>query len=333
MESMCLIGGVQVANPLFFAPMAGVSLSAVRRFFRRLGVGLTHSEMISSTGLIFGGAKTLRMTEFTPEEEPIVIQLFDGDPGRLCQSAEISLRDRRCAAFSINMACPMPKVMKRGAGSKLLQTPEIAVSMVRELKKFGLPVWPKIRKVVPDGKTFRLDTFQFTEALLEAGADNVTIHGRTPAQRYEGVADREEVLKAAHLFPGKITASGDVYSFDDVKAYLDGGCIAVLAARGAVANPFMVVQALRGLGYNTPVSSDDPSVEERAELLIALANDLKALHSERVAMVLLKRFLPGFFRGKTGTTEFKRTMAVTKDWDSCYGVLQDWRLYFERGTV
>ncbi len=311
--------------------MAGVSLSAVRRFFRALGVGLTHTEMISSTGLIFGGDKTWHMTEYTPEEEPLVIQLFDGDVDRLCHSAEMCLKARKFAAFSINMACPMPKVTKRGAGSKLLQTPKIAAKMVSELKKFGLPVWPKIRKIVADGKNYPCDTFQFTELLLSSGADNVTIHGRTAAQRYEGAADKDEVIRAAKLFPEKITASGDVYSPEDVKYYLVGGCVAVLAARGAVANPFMVVQALSELGYNKGSVSHDPSLEDRARVLIHLADDLRRLHGERIALVLMKRFLSGIFRGCAGTTNFKRTLAMARDWDSSYRILQDWRSYFERG--
>ena len=323
------VGGISVDNPLFLAPLAGVSLSGVRCLFRLLGVGLTHTEMISSTGLLYGGTKTWRMLDHSADEEPLVLQLFATDADSLCRSAELSLKDHSFAGFSINMACPMPKIVKRGAGSALLQTPRQAYEMVRRLKSFGLPVWPKIRKIIPDS-TYTLDTDQFTEGLLEAGADNVTIHGRMPAQRYEGIADREVVIRAARQYKGKITASGDVYTPQDVKAYLDGGCVAVIAARGAIANPFMVVQTLRLLGYNTLSLSEDPSLEERAELLVRFADTLHHLHAERIALVLLKRFIPGFFRGKTGTTEFKRKLAVAKDWNAVYELLLDWRSYFER---
>ena len=329
MNSKITIGGISVDNPLFLAPLAGVSLSGVRSLFRLLGVGLTHTEMISSTGLLYGGVKTWRMLDHSAEEEPLVLQLFATDADSLCRSAELSLRDHSFAGFSINMACPMPKIVKRGAGSALLQQPNKAFAMVRSLKTFGLPVWPKIRKIIPDS-TYSLDTFQFTGGLLEAGADNVTIHGRTPAQRYEGAADREEVIRAARLYNGMITASGDVYTPQDVKDYLEGGCVAVVAARGAVANPFMVVQTLRLLGYNTLALSEDPSLEERAKLLVSFADTLHLLHAESIALVLLKRFIPGFFRGKTGTTEFKRNLAVAKDWNAVYELLLDWRSYFER---
>ena len=328
-----IVGGVEVENPLFLAPMAGVTVSAVRRMFRRLGVSLTHSEMVSSTGMIYGGEKTSHMAEYTAEEEPIVLQLFDGDADRLCKSAELCLKERSYAAFSINMACPMPKVTKRGAGSALLKTPDIAASMVRELKKFGLPVWPKIRKVIPDGKDFSLDTLQFTEMLIENGADNVAIHGRTPAQRYEGVSDKDEVLRVASAFPSMITASGDVFSAQDAEFYIKNGCAAVLLARGAVANPFTAVQSLRVLGYNDKLSGDDISLERRAALLCGLANDLKVIHGEHLALVLVKRFAPGIFKECPGISEFKRALAAVRDWESMSGLLSGWRSYFERGIV
>lgn len=327
------IGGIDAANPLFLAPLAGVSLSAVRRLFRNLGVALTHTEMISSTGILRDGRKTRAMTEYTAEEKPLVLQLFSGDADSLCRSAEICLEGKEYAAFSVNMACPMPKVMKRGAGCRLLERPDVAAEMVKGLKKFGLPVWPKIRKIVPDGKLYDRNTEDFIETLLEAGADNVALHGRTPAQRYAGSADKEEVLSAARRFPGKITASGDVYGAEDVKFYMDGGCSAVLAARGAVANPFMVVQSLSVLGYNNSLWNDEPSLTCRAEMLIQFAEDLEKIHDERVALVLLKRFLSGFFRGRAGTADFKRAIAIAKDWKTAYGAVCDWRSYFERGFI
>lgn len=331
MTAQITIGGVAVQNPLFLAPLAGVTLSGVRRFFRRLGVGLVHTEMISGMGLLYGGAKTLRMLDFLEAERPLVLQLFAPDADTLCRSAEIALNGRRYDGFSVNMACPMPKITRRGAGSALLRTPREACAMVRGLKRFGLPVWPKIRKIVPDS-VYPLDTERFAGELLAAGADNVAVHGRTPAQRYEGAADRNEILRAARRYPGMIAASGDVYAPEDVKFYLDGGCAAVLAARGAVADPFLPARALKLLGYHIPLAGE-PVLRERAALLLEFADTLRGAHAERIALVLLKRFTPGFFRGQAGMTEFKRTLALAKDWDSTYRLLLDWRSYFERGKA
>lgn len=322
------IGGVKVENPLFFAPLAGVSLAAVRRFFRRLGVGLTHTEMISSSGLIYGGEQTWHMTESTPEEEPLVLQLFTGDVDSLIRSADMifSRKPDTYSAISLNMACPMPKVMKKGAGSRLLEHPDIAEKMVREIKKFGLPVWPKIRKCVHDAR-FPLDTLDFTDMLINAGADNVTIHGRTQAQRYLGESDRNEVLRVAKAFPGMVTASGDIYTGEDVKYFLDNGCVAVLAARGAVANPYFVPQTLTHLGFSIQLK-DSPSIEQRAADLRMFVNEARGLHGEKIALILLKRFIAGFFRGLNGSSSFRRALATTHGWDETMEIIDDWRSYF-----
>ena len=114
------------------------------------------------------------------------------------------------------MACPMPKVTRRGAGAALLNVPSEAFEMTRRLKRLGLPVWVKMRRV-SEGKNE--DTIRFVEGLLDAGAENVCIHGRTAAQRYEGRSDRTVVAEAARRFPGRIAASGDVRTPEDVKDY------------------------------------------------------------------------------------------------------------------
>ncbi len=325
------IGGVAVANPLFLAPLAGVTNRAVRRLFVRMGVGLTHTEMVSSQGLIRSGAKTQRLLEDTAEEHPLVVQLFSGDPDSLERSAVEALEGHRYEAISINMACPMPKVTKRGAGAKLLESPAVAAEMVRRLKKLGLPVWPKIRKIAPSHR-YGLNTKQFVEALLEAGAHCVAIHGRSPAQRYEGEADAEEVLNCARAFPGRIIASGDVYSPDRVRHYLKGGAVAVLLARGAIADPFLPQRALAVLGYNTPGFDEEPSLSQRAEALLTFADELQELQGPQIAAVMVRRFLPGFFRGMEGITEFKRAVAAAQRWEDLEETLGRWRSYFERGS-
>lgn len=323
------IGGISVRNPLFLAPMAGVTISAVRRLFMRLGVGLTHTEMVSSIGLLHGSNNTFRMLGSTPEEQPLVLQLFSGDPDSLSRSAEYVLKRYSFAALGINMACPMPKVTKRGAGSKLLENPETAALMVAELKKFGLPVWPKIRKIIPDGKRYPLDTVGFTGMLLNAGADNVTIHGRTATQRYEGISDIEEILKAARTYAGKITASGDIFSLDTIKRCLSGGCTAVMLARGVISDPFLPLRAEAILGYNNEVILRPLTIEERLTILINFARELEEFHNPRIATVLTKRFLPGFLREMPGSMEFRRIIAVSNDWEKLYSTLQDWQHYLK----
>ncbi len=326
------VGGLSLANPLMLSPLAGVTIPAVRGLFWRLGVGLAHTEMVSCSGLIRNNKKTENMLFRGPEEGPLVLQLFAGDRDTLVRGAETALGIfPHFQAIGINMACPMPKVLKKGAGAKLLEKLEVAVDMVRGLKPLGLPVWPKIRKIAP--QSGQPDTMEFASALIAAGADNVGIHGRTAAQRYEGRSDLDEITRVAGEFPGMISASGDMADIASVRAALNGGCVSVFMARGAIADPFLIPRVLFDLGYNIGncVAAPFPTIEERSALFAALARDLAAFHGERVAMVLLKRFLSGLFRGVPGCGPYKRAVASASDWSEIMDLVADWRQYFERG--
>lgn len=326
------VGGLSIDNPLMLSPLAGITIPAVRRLFWRLGIGLAHTEMVSCAGLIRDNGKTERMLHRAPDEGPLVLQLFAGDVDTLVRGAEAALSGAdHFLAIGVNMACPMPKVLKKGAGARLLDRMDVAVDMVRELKLLGLPVWPKIRKIVSDGEG--PDTLRFASALIEAGADNVGIHGRTASQRYEGRSDPEEILKVAREFPGMISASGDMTDFESVSSMIHGGCVSVFMARGAISDPFVVPRILLKMGYNIGNRSfvQEPTMEERAGLFVSLAEDLMALHGERVALVMLKRFMSGLFRGVPGCGPYKRSIASLSDWSQAMDLVLDWRRYFERG--
>jgi tRNA-dihydrouridine synthase len=336
-------GGLVLANPLWLAPLAGITALPAREFFSRLGAGLTHTEMISSMGLLRGNRKTWEMLELEPPpgefsseeggfpegdfpqggQAPVVAQFFSGDAGAMARGAEMVLtldarRSRRFAALGINMACPMPKVTRRGAGAALMKTPETAFAMTRGLKRLGLPVWVKTRKADSEPETLR-----FIEGLAEAGADNICLHGRTPAQRYEGRADRAIAAAAARRFPGKISASGDVHTAGDVKEYLGMGCAGVMAARGALADPYLFPSALKALDYPVPSELADPSPEQRLARLRALAFQARALSGPRAAAALLKRLLGGMFKGMAGVSALRREAGSATNLDELLGYLNE----------
>jgi tRNA-dihydrouridine synthase len=322
-------GGLKLANPIWLAPLAGVTTPPIRAFFSRLGAGLTHTEMVSCAGLVRGNRKTEGMLRLLPGESPVVLQLFAGDAASMREGAEtaLSTSDRlassecvsaRFAALGINMACPMPKVTKRGAGAALMNAPGVAFGMVRGLKELGLPVWVKTRKAPSGDET---DTLRFVENLLSAGADNVCIHGRTPAQRYEGRADKSVVCAAARRFPGKISASGDVYTTEDVREYLNGGCSGVMPARGALANPCLFPLALRALGYDVPEEQLNPTFEDRLQLLRALGESSREINGPRLTVVLLKRLLAGALKGTKNAAELRRRAGLTTDLDELLNIL------------
>ena len=106
-------GGLVLDSPLMLAPLAGVTIPPVRLFYSRLGASATHTEMISCAGLLRTNRKTAGMLQVLPGEGPVIVQLFAGDSDTLSKGAETALAEGTLfRAVGINMACPMPKVLK-----------------------------------------------------------------------------------------------------------------------------------------------------------------------------------------------------------------------------
>ena len=301
-------GGLELDNPLCLAPLAGITTLTVREFFSSLGAGLTHTEMISCAGLVRDNAKTLDMLAVSEHESPLVGQLFASGEKILCEGAAKVLDScKKFAALGVNMACPMPKITRNGSGAALLRRPDEACNMIRGLKGLvNLPVWVKIRKLDDDNLTL-----SFIERILSAGADNICIHGRTPAQRYEGIADREIIRLAAEKFPGYISASGDVKTLDDIHEYLSMGSVCVMLARGAFANAWLF-EEFRGI-FKTP--------DKKLDDLIKFAYLTKNYSGEHRAVVLLKRLAGSMIKSAHGAAELRARAMLSQNLEELIKIL------------
>jgi tRNA-dihydrouridine synthase B len=317
------IGGVNVSSPVWLAPMAGVTTQTFRSFHREMGAGLVHTEMISVVGLSYRNKKTRDMIGSDDEPGPIALQLFSPDADSLARGAELALGPRKFDALEINMACPMPKVTKKGSGASLLGRLDEARRMTALLAQFGLPVWAKMRIVPQD--TGGISTESFADGLLSAGAGLLMIHGRTPAQRYEGVSDKASVCGTARQFPGRIAASGDYYAPSDALYYLNGGCVAVLAARGALRDAYLIPRTNAALGMNVPERLTTPTTTDEISALIGLGRLGIANEGERFTLVLVKRMLAGLFRDFHGAANIRKACASCRDWASLEKFLTGFR--------
>ena len=305
------VGGVRVDSPIWLAPLAGITTSSLRQFHRELGAGLVHTEMVSALGLIHGGRKTREYLRFDEAERPIVLQLFGPDADSLSKGAEIALNAYAYEGLQVNMACPMPKVTKKGAGAKMLDSPLMALEVVRQLKRFGVPLWVKIR-LLPS--THSMTTDSLCALFFEAGADLLIVHGRTAAQRYEGYANRGEVCQIAQKFPGKIVGSGDYYAPADAVDFLRGGCAAVIAARGIVRDVMLIPKTLRTLGFDVPEKQFLSGIEEQVDSLLLLGDRTFLREGESTVLVLVRRMLAGLFKGFSGAAALRQQIAQLRSW-------------------
>ncbi len=254
------IGNVQLAGNLFLAPVAGYSDAAFRSVCIENGACFTYTEMVSAEALVRGNIKTEVLMSRAYNEKAYSVQIFGGQEDVMAKAAQIVLQKSHCEVIDINCGCPVPKIVKTGAGSALTRDPDrlykIAKAVVEAAE--GTPVTVKIRS---GWERPTLTWKEAAQAALDAGVSAITIHPRTKTQGYEGHSDWSIMKQLVEMVDGKVPVfgSGDLFKPEDAKKMLEEtGADGVMFARGAMGNPFIFRDAtsLLTTGSYEPVPSD-----------------------------------------------------------------------------
>ena len=313
MKSGFRIGSLELADKLLLAPMAGITNLPVRLLARRQGAALCYTEMVSVNGLVRDGVKSFALMKSTPEDRPLAVQLFGDDPEILARGAELSVG--HADLIDINMGCPVRKVVGSGAGSALLQDPQRVRGIIRAVRRAtSLPLTVKIRS------GWGADAINFLlvgQIAADEGADAVTLHPRTRAQMFEGRSDWQQIaaLKKALAIP--VIGSGDLFTPADIVAmFTETGCDAVMAARGAMGNPWIFRGArdlLAGLPLPVITMADRRAVAlEHLHLLVADAGEAVAVREMRKHLCWYAKGVAGaaHFRGEVNRINSMEAMAL-----------------------
>lgn len=278
------------------APMADITDSPFCRLCREVSGKdfIIFREMVSAEAIVRGNEKTLRMCAFDEAERPIVIQIFGADPERVTLAAKIIMDRFRPDGIDINMGCPMPKIAGRSlAGAALMKNPERAAEIINHLKKAGLgaPISVKTRLGWNDPK----EILSFAKILEEAGAEAITIHGRTKAQGYSGAADWQTIGEVKKNIKIPVIANGDIGSVEDARKCLEiTNADGVMIGRAALGNPWIFSEVVR-----SPFDcAQGPAVagEEIKRVVLRHAE----LHLERYGekgIITLRKHLGWYFKG------------------------------------
>lgn len=312
------IGGIRVDPPVVLAPMAAVTNRAFRLICKRVGgVGLLCTEQISTNALQYRSARTLGMMEWTPEEQPLSVQLFGSDPVTMAAGAREATA-RGAAIIDLNMGCWVPKVCRQGAGAALLRDADTACRVVEALvKATDLPVTVKMRAGYTSSD---LTAVSLARRFVDIGARAITLHGRTAEQGFEGSADWEWITEMRAALPVPVIGNGDVRSgADAVRMARATGCAGIMVGRAAIGNPWAlrgVADALAGRAPTPP-----PPLAERVEMAIEHASLLALDEGEGRAVVHLRAQIPHYVRGLHGASRVRERMMHAASIDEVRDIL------------
>ncbi len=317
---MLQIGNVKLPNRLILAPMAGVTDLAFRQICREHGVGLTVTEMVSAKALDFGDKKTPRLMQLGMEEHPAAVQIFGSDPECMARGAARVREESGCEIIDINMGCPAPKIVNNGDGSALMKSPELAARIVAAVKQaVDVPVTVKFRL---GWDITSINCITFAQLMEQAGADMVTVHGRTRSQQYEGHADWDQIAAVKKAVSIPVTANGDVFAPEDVPRILSHtGADFVMIGRGSLGNPWIFerANALLETGVVPPL----PSFAERVDTAVRQIELAAADKGERVALLEARKHVNWYLKGVPRVRDFKKRISALERLAELYALAEE----------
>ena len=233
------IGNIKVKNPIFLAPMAGVTDLPFRTICKKMGASVVYTEFVSADGIIRENLKTLDMLKFNEFERPIGIQIFGNVPDIVAESAKFVYDNFNPDIIDINFGCPVPKITKKGAGSAALKDlnimKELAIKVVKAVP--NIPITVKMRSGWDKNNIIISEAGRILE---DCGIQAITLHARTSKQLYKGSADWNLIKELKESVEIPIIGNGDVTNVADFHNMLKiTGCDAVMIGRGALGNPWI----------------------------------------------------------------------------------------------
>lgn len=258
------IGNLKLDNPYILAPMAGVTDLPFRLLCKEQGAGLLCMEMISAKALLYKNKNTKALLKIHPEEYPVSLQLFGSEPDVISEIAK-EIEPLPFQVLDINMGCPVPKIVKNGEGSALMNDPKRVYEIVsKTAKATKKPVTVKIRKGFNDES---VNAVEIAKIIEDAGGAAVAVHGRTREQYYSGKADWEIIRKVKEAVSIPVIGNGDVTDGDSaIRMRKETGCDGVMIGRAAQGNPWIFSELL---AYEqTGVMPERPSPSEIKEMML-----------------------------------------------------------------
>lgn len=313
------IGNIQVDNPLFLAPMAGVTDLAFRTVCAELGAGVTVTEMVSSRALVYKDKKTAKLLGKNAGSI-CGAQIFGNDPQVMAEGARLALEISGCDFIDINMGCPMPKIANSGDGCGLMRTPELAGEIVSAVKKaVDVPVTVKCRLGWDKGSINVLD---FTKRMEDNGADMIAVHGRTRSMLYTGIADWDMICKVKEQLTVPVIANGDITGAETARRCKKWtGADGLMIGRSTFGDPWIFAE-VKAVLNGEPIP-ERPILKERIAVAVKQFELAEQDHGEHIACLEARKHFAWYLRGVSHSGFYKQQISSMNTMEDIYRIAKE----------
>lgn len=288
------VGGLSLPSNVLMAPLAGYTCYPFRMLAYELGAGLCFTEMCSANALKYEDRATKRLLVTAKDEKIKAVQLLGGNPAVMERMAESRVLEE-FDIIDINMGCPVPNVFKSGEGSALMLDFKRAAAIIRGCKRSGKAVTVKCRTGIREDDMFAAE---FARMCEDAGADMITIHGRSRSMMYDGKPYMEEIGRAKAAVSIPVIANGGIFSVEDAGKMMENtGADGIMVARYGLENPF-IFSELTG-----------KHCEKTAFQILSEQMELTSrYYDETFTLSYIKKLVSYMMKGRKGTKRYKERL-------------------------
>lgn len=305
------IGNLEIKGYACLAPMAGVADRAFRELCMSYGAAYVISEMVSSKGLTMQDKKSKELLFLSDAERPAGAQIFGDDP-EIMANAALKAMEFSPDFIDINMGCPAPKIAGNGGGSALLKNPELIGKIVKKVVEVSpVPVTAKIRIGWDKNSINAVEIAKIIEA---AGADAITVHGRTKDQMYAPPVSLDEIANVKKAVSIPVIGNGDIVDGKSAKLMLDmTGCDFLMVGRGALGNPW-IFQCINAY-LNKEADFTEPTLEEKMDVMLRHIGTLCEYKDVRIGMREARKHAAWYIKGIRGAAAFRQEIGQLSTMD------------------
>lgn len=302
---------LEIKSNVIQSPMAGCTDLAFRTVAREHGMEFAFLEMVSCESLVRKSRKTFELMKTEAMDKPVGCQLVGQRPEAMGEAAAIVEGMGLYDLIDINMGCPVPKITGPGGGSALLREPETARkifrAMVKNIKNLPLTVKMRIGFDDPTGE----EAVQIAKIAQDEGLVGISVHGRTRAQGYSGVANWEVIGKIKKAVSIPVVGNGDITSGEDAKRMIEiSGCDGVMLGRGALGNPWIYKTVEAALLNRT--QPDAPTFEDRKKAFLRHFELELETEGEVIGLLKCRKIAGWYFKGFSNSADLRNRVNQSK---------------------